>query len=244
MKKFICFFISILMIAAATGCAKQKETLSFEEMMAISDGGVINGCRFVIYDDLQDLISEYSRRNIDMSLVTVSVQDVSHYLNWNSETAKMDVGYTETKIRIDAIDAQYNGLSLSIGDTVVIRQDYFFEFKEMDSFVSYVAEKKDKKINSFEKLRTTDSFTIKMELYKNEKYLKFFSENSLPLKQGETYSMVLRSAAEIDEKCYFGNFIAPISMKVSLESLEESYGLCFSDDYKPIAAEIKERFEN
>jgi len=241
MKKLICLLVFILTVASVTGCDKPQDTLSYDEIMSLDTVGPACVESFYNFDDLQGFISDCSDRNIDLSLVTASVKDVSHYMTWNKEHA-MFGGYTETEICIEAVDSQYNGMTLNVGDTVVIKQDYHICFEKDESVIPFVAEKIGKKVDTVEKMKEIEPFTLKMELYKNEKYKLFINDNEMPMKKGETYSMALCKSSESNNKYYNCYFVSPISMKGNIEALESSYNLRFCDIYKTVSAEIKKMF--
>ncbi len=244
MKRHLMIITAFFLLTALlfSGCADEKKALSFDEAMSFCD--VQKGIVCVAYDfaDIDSYTEDCVKRDIPLSFVSASVEKVTYYLVWSKENSIFE-GYTVTELCIEDISSQYNNMLFKAGDTVLVRDHYYFGFKDEESYISFVTENKDKSLNTVDKIMEADSFETELKLFKDKEYVLHIWENEMPLKEGETYTMGLYPYDIGSEYCRC-DCVDTIGEGSRIEEYESLYGLDFSDGYKSLSAEIKALFTN
>lgn len=227
---------------AFSGCAEEKKALSFDEAMPFCK--VQKGIRDVLYEFADiDTYMEYAViRGISSSFVSASVEKVTYYLVWSKEHSMFE-GYTVTELCIEDVNPQYNDMLFKAGDTVLVKDDYYFGYNDEESYISFVAENKDKSLNTVDKILEADSFEMEFKLFDGKEYVLNMWENDMPLKENETYTMLLYPYDIGSEYCRC-DYADSLGEGSQIDEYERLYGFDFTDSHKALSAEIKALFTN
>lgn len=253
MKKKMFFAAVIVTAMLLSGCADTRggetngppagdvvfsqDVMSYDEMMRLPTVRT-SACDRMLYEGLEKHIEDdLVGRGRQAAFATGECFMYKHYIGFD-ENGNLR-GYTVSEVTITQIVENYNGLPLSVGDTVSVRQDYYIrpadEVRAAAIIFDGIFMRKIANMWS-----DADGVEMMFEVTPrpDTDYEKCIGWNEVPMAPGEEYSFEIYESPRGDGK-YVCLFIYPTS-EDSLLIKNDWYDLHIDEDIMEVAEEIFE----
>lgn len=202
---------------------KNEKIMSYDEIMRLPTVQV-SACDRMLYTGIGDHIKDLERRNIPTAFASGICLSNAHYMCIDEPGGGLS-GYTLCELRITDIAENYHELSLSIGDTVIVRQDYYIRPTGVTALsLLYL------------RAQLGDCEIIPL---KNGEYELCVGWHDVPMNPGEEYSFEIYN--------YGGEHICSLIYPMSDDSLliqNDWYSLPTEEDIMEVSAELRELVRN
>ena len=228
---FLCMMLFVLIGVLLCSCSNKLDTLDFDQIMLLENVDEGGNHDSLTFERLDELHSYYNSRGLEYYELIGTVLKTEYHICFSKEDMIMN-GYTLITYSIESSTK----LSLNKGDIITLKQDSFIQFKHEADAYSYVTGKsagtQDEIIQGFGDL---DSFDKVLELVPEIEYERHFRELDMPMKEGESYSLI---AYKLEDSELFG-FQYALPKDSTFTEFKAKYGLSFSEEYMTIGNEIR-----